>query len=86
MPGTGGARKLRLARPGSGKSGGYRIVTYYAGTDVPVFLMDVYSKGERINLTDVEKNELKKLLGSIADDWRKSVSDKVREMKKVENG
>lgn len=28
MPGCGGARKLRVARPGGGKSGGYRIITY----------------------------------------------------------
>ena len=27
MPGCGGARKLRVARPGGGKSGGYRVIT-----------------------------------------------------------
>ena len=29
MPGCGGARKLRVARPGKGKSGGYRVITYF---------------------------------------------------------
>ncbi|MEA2872268.1 MAG: hypothetical protein QOH67_2244, partial [Hyphomicrobiales bacterium] len=29
MPGTGGARKIRIAGRGKGKSGGYRIVTYF---------------------------------------------------------
>lgn len=86
MPDTGGARKLRFAKPGGGKSGGYRIITYYAGKDVPVFLMDVYAKGEKINLTQSEKNELKRILGTIAADWQKTMSDKVKEMKKVENG
>lgn len=28
MKGTGGARKVRVAREGSGKSGGYRVITY----------------------------------------------------------
>jgi mRNA-degrading endonuclease RelE of RelBE toxin-antitoxin system len=28
MPGTGGARKIRFAGRGKGKSGGYRVVTY----------------------------------------------------------
>lgn len=27
MPGCGGARKLRVAKPGGGKSGGYRVIT-----------------------------------------------------------
>jgi len=39
MEGTGGARKLRAAGRGKGKSGGYWIVTYYCGKDVPVFLL-----------------------------------------------
>jgi hypothetical protein len=37
MPGTGGARKLRFAARGKGKSGGYRIVTFYSGEDIGVF-------------------------------------------------
>ncbi|WP_244650374.1 type II toxin-antitoxin system RelE/ParE family toxin [Sphingomonas sp. CFBP 13706] len=44
MPGCGGARKLRVARPGGGKSGGYRVITYYAGIDVPTFLLTVFGK------------------------------------------
>jgi mRNA-degrading endonuclease RelE of RelBE toxin-antitoxin system len=47
ISGTGGARKLRLAGRGKGKSGGYRVITFYSGKDVPVFLLAVYSKGEK---------------------------------------
>jgi hypothetical protein len=43
IKGTGGARKLRFAKPGRGKSGSYRVVTYYCADDIPVFLMDVYA-------------------------------------------
>jgi hypothetical protein len=42
MPGTGGARKLRFAARGKGKSGGYRIITFFSGPDIPVFLLDIY--------------------------------------------
>lgn len=31
IPGTGGARKLRFAGRGKGKSGGYRVITFYSG-------------------------------------------------------
>ena len=58
MPGCGGARKLRVAKPGRGKSGGYRAITYYAGTDFPVFLLTVFGKNEKANLTKGERNEL----------------------------
>ena len=61
MPGCGGARKLRIARRGGGKSGGYRVITYFAGQDVPVFLLTVFGKGEKANLTKAERNQLGKM-------------------------
>jgi hypothetical protein len=69
MPGCGGARKLRVARPGKGKSGGYRVITWFGGDDVPVFLLTVFGKNERANLTKAERNGLaimtKRLAGSL---------------------
>ncbi|MGL6043222.1 MAG: type II toxin-antitoxin system RelE/ParE family toxin [Sandaracinobacteroides sp.] len=58
MPGCGGARKLRVARPGTGKSGGYRVITYFAGEDVPVFLLTVFGKTEKVTLAKAERNAL----------------------------
>lgn len=69
--GTGGARKLRVAGRGKGKSGGYRVVTYFGGTDIPVFLLAVFSKGDRVNLTKAERNALRDELAGLADDYRK---------------
>ena len=37
MPRCGGARRLRVAKPGSGKSGGYRVIACFGGEDMPVF-------------------------------------------------
>jgi hypothetical protein len=51
MQGTGGARKLRWAAKGKGKSGGARAITFYVGPDVPVFLMAIFGKGEKANLS-----------------------------------
>lgn len=71
MQGTGGARKVRWARRGSGKSGGYRVVTFYAGQDIPVFLLAVFAKSERANLSKAEQNALRAELTGLAADWRK---------------
>jgi hypothetical protein len=79
MAGTGGARKVRLGGRGKGKSGGYRIITYYAEEDVPVFLLDVYSKGDRASLTAAERNEIRGLLSGLADNYRASVQRRVRD-------
>src|SRR5208283_3591645 len=59
IPGTGGARKFRFAKAGMGKRAGYRIISYFAAEDVPVFLLDVLDKGSRLNLSVVEKNQLR---------------------------
>jgi hypothetical protein len=70
MQGTGGARKVRFAGRGKGKSGGYRVVTFFGGDDVPVFLLAVISKGERANLSKSEQNALKVELAGLVDDYR----------------
>jgi hypothetical protein len=77
MKGTGGARKIRFAGRGKGKRGGYRVITYYADEDVPVFLLDLFAKGDAVNLTKAERNELREVLASLVDDYRASVKDKV---------
>lgn len=67
--GTGGCRKVRLAGRGKGKSGGYRIITFYADVHTPAFLLTVFSKGERSDLDQLERNALavltKKLVASL---------------------
>lgn len=58
IPGTGGARKIRFAGRGKGKSGGFRVVTYFAAADVPVLLLAMINKGERADLSQAERNAL----------------------------
>ena len=65
MQGTGGVRKARLAGRGKGKSGGYRVVWYFGGNDIPVFLLTVFGKGEKANLTQGERNALRSLTATL---------------------
>jgi len=82
IKGTGGVRKVRFAGRGKGKSGWYRLITYFAAQDVPVVLLAIVNKGERANLSMAERNELKKELQGFADDYRRSVRQQAAEMKK----
>ena len=70
---TGGCRKVRFAKPGTGKSGGYRIITHFSGAELPVFLLTVFGKGEKAKLTKAERNGLAVLAGTLADTYRKTV-------------
>lgn len=54
IPGAGGARKLRWGTSGRGKSGGARVITYYHCEGCPVFLLSIYLKSERENLSRAE--------------------------------
>jgi len=70
MAGTGGARKLRHAREGQGKSGGYRTIHYFGGGDIPVFALAIYGKSEKGNLSKAERNELAAILPRLAEAYR----------------
>lgn len=60
-----------LAVAAKERAGGYRVITFYSGKDVPVFLLAVYSKGEKANLSKAERNELKGILRDIVQEYRK---------------
>lgn len=77
IQGTGGVRKVRFAGRGKGKSGGYRVVTLYSGPDLPVFLLTVFGKGERSDLSKAERNALAKLTEALVE----SYSVKVRRLR-----
>ena len=58
MQGTGGVRKLRWARGGRGKSGGVRVIYYFHSDAMPLYLLTVFGKNERANLSKAERNDL----------------------------
>jgi hypothetical protein len=82
IPGTGGARKVRFAGRSKGKSGGYRVVTFFVADDVPVLLLALINKGERADLSQAERNELRKELQGFGDDYRAAVKARIAELRK----
>ena len=70
IPGTGGVRKVRIAFPGRGKSGSGRVCYIDFAVYEVVYLMAVYGKGKKENLTAEEKNSLKKLVAMIGEGLR----------------
>ena len=66
-----GVWKMRFARDGGGKSGGFRVIYFYRTDDsLPIFLLTVFAKGDKANLTKAETEELKTLGQTLADSYR----------------
>lgn len=51
VQGTGGVRKLRWAMTGRGKSGGLRVIYYWRVSKDEIWLLAMYSKNERENIS-----------------------------------
>ncbi len=62
MEGTGGIRKLRWSRGHKGKSGGVRVIYYYHDQRLPLYLLTLFAKGERANLSKADRNALSRLV------------------------
>lgn len=69
MEGTGGVRKLRWGRQGRGKSGGVRVIYYVHSELMPLYLLTLFAKNERANLTKAERNELAGLVDILVSAW-----------------
>ena len=59
---------MRIPRAGGGRSGGYRVVTYFMDDDEPVVLLTMISKGQRSTFT---AGQTKALSGVAKDEKRK---------------
>lgn len=64
--GTGGVRKVRWRSRGKGKSGGVRIIYYWARADHQIFLLTIYGKSEKENLTPQDLKRIATLLEELS--------------------
>lgn len=59
--GTGGVRKLRFALGNRGKSHGARVLYFFMDLNMPLFLLNIYKKSTKMDLSANERNEYLKL-------------------------
>ena len=65
VQGTGGVRKVRWARPGRGKSSGVRSIYIDLADRETMWLITVFSKNERTDLSAEERNEIRHFVKKI---------------------
>jgi hypothetical protein len=71
VQGTGGLRKVRWAREGGGKSGGFRVIYFYHSSGVPLFVLNIFAKNEQANLSRADRNALKALSAILVAQYKK---------------
>lgn len=64
MPESGGIRKVRWCRAGSGKSGGVRIIYFTRTLEEEIVLLTLYAKSKTNNLTGTKLKEIRRALES----------------------
>ena len=65
IQGTGKLRKMRFAFPNRGKSGSSRVLYVDFVLAETIYLIFAYPKNEKDNLTDEERNNIKKMIAKI---------------------
>ena len=68
----GGIRKLRFAPLGRGKSGGFRVIYYFASVNRPILALLIYAKNEQANITPQQQKALLALIAAEKADKRAS--------------
>lgn len=71
MPGTGGVRKVRVAIEGRGKSGGARVVYFFRNEVMPLYLLAIFAKNEKANLSAAEKAAMRRFVKDTMEDHEK---------------
>jgi|SRR5579863_3132391 len=65
IPDTGGLRKVRWGRQGSGKRSGVRAIYFYHSQDIPLFLITVYAKAEQEDISPDQKRVMRDFVADI---------------------
>lgn len=64
VPGLGGIRKLRFAPARRGKSGGFRVIYYFAAVDRPILALMIYGKNVKGNITPQQRDAILVLIAA----------------------
>ncbi len=78
MPAPAAAESCAGPAAARGKSGGYRTITFYSGAMMPVYLLTVFGKGEKANLSDAECNALRTLTRAVVAEHQQAVAAMAR--------
>jgi hypothetical protein len=69
IPDTGGVRRIKWPALSQGRRSGARIIYFFRDLNTPVYLLALYGKGERVQLSAREKCEIRNLVLEIVEEY-----------------
>ncbi len=70
IPETGGVRKVRWSRQGSGKRGGVRVIYFFYNADQPLYLLALYAKAQKEDLSPAGKRAVRGFVAALKARWK----------------
>lgn len=77
LEGSDGVRKLRWGRGVKGQSGDVRVIYYVHSDLMPLYLLTLFAKNERANISKAERNELADLVELLVQTWLESCKERL---------
>ena len=71
IPETGGVRKVRWSRQGSGKRGGVRVIYFHYDGEHPLYLIAIYAKAQKEDLSPAGKRAARGLVAALKAQWKR---------------
>jgi hypothetical protein len=71
IPASGGIRKVRWGRQGSGKRGGVRIIYFYRDPAMPLYRLMIYAKARRDDLSPEARRTVQALVAQLKEAYRR---------------
>lgn len=65
IDGTGGVRVVRWPAESQGRNGHVRIIYYFRDLNIPLYLLAIYERGERLHLSAADKRIIRLLVEEV---------------------
>jgi len=79
IPGTGGVRKIRWRLKGKGKRGGARVIYYFRDLNMPLYMLALYAKNEKLDIDAATRREMRNLVDELvkyhSEHWLRIIKD-----------
>lgn len=69
VQGTNGVRKMRWAYGAKGKRSGLRVIYYFRDLNMPIYVIAIYKKGEKLNISEGEKQYIRWLVDELVEEY-----------------
>jgi hypothetical protein len=69
IPDTDGVRRLKWPAASQGRRSGARVIYFFRDLNMPVYLLALYRKGERMILSELEKREIRRLVNELVETY-----------------